>query len=209
MELSQNKVENSEHVKFLKKVITHKMSGTLTVTLHNQEEISISFTQGGLVGRQQQLSEDLGKYLSMPVLELDWQEEACKVNYGWIAPRILLSSVIMSMAMDKASLERYFTMFSKISDVTFTLKSLHFDRYGDYVEYQNLYRLSTKTETFSLYDYFSAAESEIILEKRIRVMLLVYTLGLIKKGGSKEKTFKLASWLKLSRSMSKAVLIGI
>ncbi len=210
MELVNLRIKNSEHISLLRRAFSERMSGSLKTKCLTGETFSLKFSQGGMVGCELEIEKNLGKFLSLPLAEMSWEDNVIDVSYGWVSPRIILSNVLMAIPMDDQILKQYYKLLSQLSDVTFKLKPIHFSDYGDYVEYQNLYAQSTKTKELHVADYFISVESKIILERRIRVMLLVYLLGMLKKTNrpARKHKYNLATVLTMSRTMRQMLLVG-
>jgi len=167
-----------EQLGMLRKAIVQKQMGTLSFTSASGRHGVLHLSVGDIIGDQTCI-EHLSALLSEPVTSCSWRESTIENTEHWMEATHAISQAISNIHWNTSALLALKLLFSKLPPVRIRMVPIHRYGYKDGISYLMLHHQSLKTDNFTLLDFLNDTSESKELERRIKVLVLGYCLGLI------------------------------
>ncbi len=167
-----------EQLGILRRALAQKQTGVLSFASASGHQGIIQLTMGNVIG-DEDITHELSHLLSEPVESCTWRECAIENTEHWMEATQAISQAISELHWNTSALLALKLLFSKLPPVRVRMVPIHRYGYKDGISYLMLHHQSLKTEDFTLVDFLNDTKDNKELERRIKILVLGYCLGLI------------------------------
>jgi len=167
-----------EQLNMLRTAIMQKQTGVLSFTSASGKRGMIQIATGNIIGDKGSI-DDIAILLSEPVESCIWRESSIENTEDWQEATHAISQAVSDTHWNTSALLALKLLFSKLPPVRIRMIPIHRYGYKDGISYLMLHHQSLRTEKFTLLDFLNETSESKELERRIKVLVLGYCLGLI------------------------------
>ncbi len=167
-----------EQFGMLRKAIVQKQMGVLSFVSASGKRGIIQIVTGDIIDSKASI-DDLSALLSEPVESCTWRESTMKNTEDYQEATHAISQAVSDIHWNTSALLALKLLFSKLPPVRIRMVPIHRYGYKDGISYLLLHHQSLRTENFTLLDFLNETSESKELERRIKVLVLGYCLGLI------------------------------
>jgi len=167
-----------KHLSVLRKALSEGHTGEIVYQTVGEEEGQINVIIGDLTNGEKTV-QALEKLLTEPIANCELIIEHIDQELESIAPPMVFTCMMNDIHWSPDVLQKLKKTFAKLPPIDVKIVPMHRYGYNDVLTYLMLYQQSLKDEEFTIVKFFNERPSYTTLEQQIKVLILVYCLGLI------------------------------
>ncbi|MDQ6975169.1 MAG: hypothetical protein Q9M22_01240 [Mariprofundaceae bacterium] len=172
------------HFSLFRKIVEKKQTGTLAFITQLGFAGRIPFHEGQLASHT--VETPLKHFFTKPMQDAHWEEKKQDV-LGSISPTVVVGNLLESLDWDERFCHNLAKMLSTLPAVRIESMPLQFDDYHLELCASLLYRQSLSSPDFRPADFLDGVISIDTLSIRLKVVVLAYVCGLMKRPLSRQK----------------------